>query len=164
MSVNKVTLVGYLGRDPEIKTFQNGDKVANANLATTEKWKNRQSGEVQEHTEWHRLVFGGRLADIAGQYLKKGSLVYIEGSIRTRKWQGQDGQDRYSTEIRVGELKMLGGRPGNGGGNSSGDYGGGGGGYSAPSPASAPAPAQAAAAHSNPSSDGFDDMDDDIPF
>jgi len=164
-SVNKVILVGNLGRDPEMRSFPNGDQVANVTLATTDKWKDKQSGEPREHTEWHRLVFNGRLAEIAGQYLRKGSQIYVEGSIRTRKWQDQQsGQDRYSTEIRVDQMQMLGGRQGMGG-PSSGD----GGGYDAPAPSSRPAPAPRAAAPASapaaakPAS-GFDDMDDDIPF
>ena len=115
-SVNKVILVGNLGRDPEMRTFPSGDQVANVTLATTDKWKDKQSGEPREHTEWHRLVFNGRLAEIAGQYLRKGSQIYVEGSIRTRKWQDQaTGQDRYSTEIRVDQMQMLGGRQDGGG-------------------------------------------------
>ncbi|HQD16742.1 MAG TPA: single-stranded DNA-binding protein, partial [Ottowia sp.] len=115
-SVNKVILVGNLGRDPEMRSFPNGDQVANVTLATTDKWKDKQSGEPREHTEWHRLVFNGRLAEIAGQYLRKGSQIYVEGSIRTRKWQDQaSGQDRYSTEIRVDQMQMLGSRQGMGG-------------------------------------------------
>ena len=110
-SVNKVILVGNLGRDPEMRAFPNGDQVANVTLATTDKWKDKQTGEPREHTEWHRLVFGGRLAEIAGQYLRKGSQIYVEGSIRTRKWTDQNGQDRYSTEIRVDQMQMLGGKP-----------------------------------------------------
>jgi single-strand DNA-binding protein len=167
-SVNKVILVGNLGRDPEMRSFPNGDQVANVTLATTDKWKDKQSGEPREHTEWHRLVFNGRLAEIAGQYLRKGSQIYVEGSIRTRKWQDQQtGQDRYSTEIRIDQMQMLGSRQGMGG--PAGD--GGDGGYDAPSRpapaarAAAPAPrgAPAPAAAAKPSS-GFDDMDDDIPF
>ena len=135
-SVNKVILVGNLGRDPEMRSFPNGDQVANVTLATTDKWKDKQSGEPREHTEWHRLVFNGRLAEIAGQYLRKGSQIYVEGSIRTRKWQDQaTGQDRYSTEIRVDQMQMLGSRQGMGGpgGGDEGGYGGGSdGGYEAP--------------------------------
>ncbi|HNK52135.1 MAG TPA: single-stranded DNA-binding protein, partial [Ottowia sp.] len=125
-SVNKVILVGNLGRDPEMRSFPNGDQVANVTLATTDKWKDKQSGEPREHTEWHRLVFNGRLAEIAGQYLRKGSQIYVEGSIRTRKWQDQaTGQDRYSTEIRVDQMQMLGSRQGMGGpgGGDEGGYG-----------------------------------------
>ena len=118
-SVNKVILVGNLGRDPEMRSFPNGDQVANVTLATTDKWKDKQSGEPREHTEWHRLVFNGRLAEIAGQYLRKGSQIYVEGSIRTRKWQDQaTGQDRYATEVRVDQMQMLGGRGDGGGGGS----------------------------------------------
>ena len=167
-SVNKVILVGNLGRDPEMRSFPNGDQVANVTVAITDKWKDKQSGEPREHTEWHRLVFSGRLAEIAGQYLRKGSQIYVEGSIRTRKWQGQDGQDRYSTEIRVDQMQMLGSRQGMGGPSDGGDDGG----YDAPAPRrAAPAPAPRAASAPRPaapapakSSSGFDDMDDDIPF
>ena len=172
-SVNKVILVGNLGRDPEMRTFPSGDQVANVTLATTDKWKDRQTGEPKEHTEWHRLVFNGRLAEIAGQYLRKGSQIYVEGSIRTRKWQDQaTGQDRYSTEIRVDQMQMLGSRQGMGGpsDDGGGGYGGGGdgGGYdaprrAAPAPRAASAPRAPAPAASKPGS-GFDDMDDDIPF
>ena len=169
-SVNKVILVGNLGRDPEIRSFPSGDQVANATLATTDKWRDKQSGEPREHTEWHRLVFNGKLAEIAGQYLRKGSQIYVEGSIRTRKWQGQDGQERYSTEVRVDQMQMLGSRQGMGGpSDEGGGYGGGGdGGYdaprrAAPAPRAASAPRAPAPAASTPGS-GFDDMDDAIPF
>ena len=148
-SVNKVILVGNLGRDPEMRSFPSGDQVANVTLATTDKWKDKQSGEPREHTEWHRLVFNGRLAEIAGQYLRKGSQIYVEGSIRTRKWQDQaTGQDRYATEVRVDQMQMLGSRQGMGGpsDDGGGGYGGGGdgGGYDAPRRA-APAPRAARA-------------------
>ena len=172
-SVNKVILVGNLGRDPEMRTFPSGDQVANVTLATTDKWRDKQSGEPREHTEWHRLVFNGRLAEIAGQYLRKGSQIYVEGSIRTRKWQDQaTGQDRYATEVRVDQMQMLGSRQGMGGpsDDGGGGYGGGGdgGGYDAPrratpAPRAAPAPRAPAPAAPKPGS-GFDDMDDDIPF
>ncbi len=182
-SVNKVILVGNLGRDPEIRTFPSGDQVANVTLATSDRWKDKQSGEMREHTEWHRLVFNGRLAEIVGQYLRKGSQIYVEGSIRTRKWQDQaTGQDRYATEIRVDQMQMLGKREGQGGlggdyGQDEGAYGGGyGGGRAAPrqeapmapraaAPAAA-APAAAAPMAPQPVADagGFGDMDDDIPF
>ncbi|MBS0499102.1 MAG: single-stranded DNA-binding protein, partial [Proteobacteria bacterium] len=138
-SVNKVILVGNLGRDPEMRSFPSGDQVANVTLATTDKWRDKQSGEPREHTEWHRLVFNGKLAEIAGQYLRKGSQIYVEGSIRTRKWQGQDGQDRYSTEVRVDQMQMLGSRQG--AGAPAGDEGGYGGGYDAPSRPAARPPA-----------------------
>lgn len=109
-SLNKVMLIGHLGRDPEPRTFPDGGMVTNVSIATTERWKDRQSGEMREATEWHNLVFNGRLAEIAAQYLRKGSPVYIEGRLRTRKWQDKNGQDRYTTEIRVDEMKMLGSR------------------------------------------------------
>jgi single-strand DNA-binding protein len=168
-SVNKVILVGNLGRDPEMRTFPNGDQVANVTLATTDKWKDKATGEPREHTEWHRLVFNGRLAEIAGQYLRKGSPVYVEGSIRTRKWQDQSGQDRYSTEIRVDQMQMLGSRQG--AGEPRGDEG-----YGDPRPAAAPPPAPRSTAPSRPAAPpasapssggtggGFEDLDDDIPF
>jgi single-strand DNA-binding protein len=113
-SVNKVILVGNLGADPEIRYLPNGDAVANIRLATTESWKDKATGEKKELTEWHRVVFYRKLAEIAGQYLKKGSQIYVEGRIRTRKWQGQDGQDRYTTEIEANEMQMLGRREGMG--------------------------------------------------
>lgn len=112
--VNKVILVGNVGGDPETRYMPNGNAVTNITLATSESWKDKQTGQQQERTEWHRVVFFGRLAEIAGEYLRKGSRVYVEGSLRTRKWQGQDGQDRYTTEIVVdinGNMQLLGGRP-----------------------------------------------------
>ncbi len=105
--INKVILIGNLGADPEVRYSPNGSAVTNARLATTDAWRDRQSGEQQERTEWHRVVFFGRLAEIAGEYLRKGSKVYIEGRLQTRKWQGQDGQDRYTTEIVASEMQML---------------------------------------------------------
>lgn len=108
-SVNKVILVGRLGKDPEVRVFPNGGQIASASIATTEKWRDKNTGENREVTEWHNLVFQDRLAEIAGQYLKKGSLVYVEGSLRTRKWQDQSGVDRYTTEVRVASMQMLGG-------------------------------------------------------
>jgi len=111
-SVNKVILVGNLGADPETRYTPNNEQVTNIRLATTDSWRDKQTGEKREQTEWHRVVFFGRLAEIAGQYLKKGSQVYIEGRLRTRKWQGQDGQDRYSTEIVADQMQMLGRREG----------------------------------------------------
>ena len=172
-SVNKVILVGNLGRDPETRTFPSGDQVCNATLATTDKWKDKQSGEMKEATEWHRLVFNGRLAEIAAQYLRKGSQIYVEGQIRTRKYNDKDGVEKYATDIRVDQMQMLGSRQGMGGpqgGGGGGDDegygqgGGGGGGYSR-APAAAPrAPAARPAPAPAKSSSGFDDMDDDIPF
>jgi single-strand DNA-binding protein len=162
-SVNKVIVVGNLGRDPEMRTFPSGDQVANVTIATTDKWKDKQSGEMKEATEWHRVVFNGRLAEIVGQYLRKGSQVYVEGSLRTRKWTDKDGIEKFTTEIRADQMQMLGSRQGMGG--PGGDDGGG---YEAPrqsAPARAPAaaaPRQAPAA--SRAASGFDDMDDDIPF
>lgn len=111
MSVNKVILVGRLGKDPEVKKMTNGEAVTNVTLATSENWKDK-TGVKQEKTEWHNLVFYRRLAEIAGQYLKKGSQIYVEGKIQTRKWQDKEGQDRYMTEVVVNEMQMLGGKPG----------------------------------------------------
>lgn len=164
-SVNKVIIVGNLGKDPEMRSFPSGDQVANVTIATTDRWKDKQSGEMKEATEWHRVVFNGRLAEIVGQYLRKGSQVYVEGSLRTRKWTDQSGVDKYTTEIRADQMQMLGSRQGMGGPGAGHDDGGG---YQAPrqsaAPARAPAPApqQAPAPAKAPS--GFDDMDDDIPF
>ncbi len=166
-SVNKVILIGNLGRDPEVRYTPSGSAVCNISLATTRNWKSKESGERQEETEWHRVVFYDRLAEIAGEYLKKGRPVYVEGRLKTRKWQGQDGKDNYTTEIIAETMQLLGGREGGGGG-----MGGGGddGGYSRESeerPArSAPAPRSAPQrpAPAPKSSTGFDDMDDDIPF
>jgi single-strand DNA-binding protein len=189
-SVNKVIVVGNLGRDPEMRTFPSGDQVANVTVATTDRWKDKQSGEMREATEWHRIVFNGRLAEIAGQYLRKGSQVYVEGSLRTRKWTDKDGIEKYTTEIRADQMQMLGSRQGQGGpsggpeddggysqggggggggysqGGNGGGGGGGGGGYAPRAPAAAAPRAPAAAPRQAPakSSSGFDDMDDDIPF
>ena len=161
-SVNKVIIVGNLGRDPEMRSFPSGDQVANVTIATTDRWKDKNSGEMKEATEWHRVVFNGRLAEIVGEYLRKGSQVYVEGSLRTRKWTDKDGVEKFTTEIRADEMKMLGKREGMGG-PSSGDEGG----YdSAPRRSAPPSRAPAPAARQAPSkpASGFDDMDDDIPF
>ena len=158
-SVNKVIVVGNLGKDPEMRSFPNGDQIANITLATTDRWKDKTSGEMKEATEWHRVAFNGRLAEIVGQYLKKGSQVYVEGSLRTRKWTDKDGVDKYTTEIRADQMQMLGSRQGMGGGSSEGEDGG----YSAPrAPTARPTPVSKAAPAKAAS--GFDDMDDDIPF
>jgi len=150
-SVNKVILVGNLGADPESRYMPNGDAVVNIRLATTESWKDKASGEKKELTEWHRVVFYRKLAEIAGQYLKKGSQVYIEGRIRTRKWQDKDGQDRYTTEIEASEMQMLGRREGMG--------------DSGPRDSSGGRPAARPAAQNNsPASNSFNDVEDDIPF
>jgi len=176
-SVNKVIIVGNLGRDPEMRTFPSGDQVANVTIATTDKWKDKQTGEMREATEWHRVVFNGRLAEIVGQYLRKGSQVYVEGSLRTRKWTDQAGVEKYSTEIRADQMQMLGSRAsGGGGGPGGGGHAGGGrgrrrGGHPAPRPGRppprprAPPPRRPAPAPAAPrAASGFDDMDDDIPF
>ena len=167
-SVNKVIIVGNLGKDPEMRSFPNGDQVANVTIATTDRYKDKASGEMKEITEWHRVSFFGRLAEIVGQYLRKGSQVYVEGSLRTRSWE-KDGVKQYSTEIRADQMQMLGSRQGMGG-PAAGNHDDGGG-YEAPRPAAAPAsrpppPRQAPAPAPAPSraSSGFDDMDDDIPF
>ncbi len=151
--INKAIIVGNLGKDPEVRYSANGTAIANVTVATSDTWKDKNSGENQERTEWHRVVFFGRLAEIAGEYLKKGSQVYIEGRIQTRKWQDQSGQDRYTTEIVASDMQMLGGRGGGSGeqqyqnaagsGRGGQDAGGQGGGSNAPD---------------------FDDLDDDIPF
>ena len=157
-SVNKVIIVGNLGADPETRYLPSGDAVTSIRVATTDRYKDKQSGEMREATEWHSISFFGKLAEIAGQYLKKGSQVYVEGSLRTRKYTDKNGVEKYATDIRADTMQMLGSRQGMGG------EGGGGGGYSRPAapaqrPAAAPAPASRPAASS-----GFDDMDDDIPF
>ena len=164
-SVNKVIIVGNLGRDPETRSFPNGDQVANVTIATTDRYKDKTSGEMKEITEWHRVSFFGRLAEIAGQYLRKGSQVYVEGSLRTRKWTDKDGIEKYSTEIRADSMQMLGSRQGMGGGSGGSDDGGA---YETPrsAPAARPAasPRQTPAAAPAKAASGFDDMDDDIPF
>ncbi len=150
--VNKVILIGNLGADPETRYMPSGGAVTNIRMATSESWKDRNTGETQERTEWHRVVFFNKLGEIAGEYLKKGSKVYVEGSIRTRKWQGQDGQDRYTTEIVGNEMQMLDSR---GGGSTSFEP------EHAAQPAGAPAAGSpAAASASAPDAD----FDDDIPF
>jgi single-strand DNA-binding protein len=173
-SINKVILIGNLGRDPEVKYTASGAAVCNVSVATTRNWKDKNSGDKVEETEWHRVVFYDRLAEIAGEFLKKGRPVYVEGRLKTRKWQDKDGKENYTTEIVAEQMQLLGGREGGGGGGGGGgNYGGG---ATAPedfnqdaparqaapraaAPASRPAPAPAAK-----SATGFDDMDDDIPF
>jgi single-strand DNA-binding protein len=163
-SVNKVILVGNLGRDPEIRYLPSGEPVANITIATSSKYKGK-TGEMVEETEWHRVTFFGKLAEIVGQYLKKGRSVYVEGRIKTRKYTDKDGVEKYATDIIANEMQMLGGREGMG--DPSGDDGSSsGGGYARQAPAPRPqAPAQAPrqAPAPRPAS-GFDDMDDDIPF
>lgn len=171
-SVNKVIIVGNLGRDPETRYMPSGDAMTSITVATTDTWKDKSTGEKKEQTEWHRITFFGKLAEIAGQYLKKGSQVYVEGSLRTRKYTDKDGVEKYATDIRADTMQMLGSRQGMGGGagagggmggmddggygsapparqNTGGGGGGGGGGAGRPAPRPAP---------------NFSDMDDDIPF
>jgi len=157
-SVNKVIIIGNLGRDPETRYMPEGGAITNISVATTEKWKDK-NGEMQEKTEWHRVAFFGKLAEIAGEYLKKGSQVYVEGRLQTRKWQDKDGQDKYMTEIVANQMQMLGSRQGMGGGDRGGaersEAAEGGG-----SRAGAPAGGKPAAK----SGGKFDDFEDDIPF
>ena len=158
--VNKVILVGNLGKDPEVRYSPNGGAVANITIATSESWKDKTSGEKQEKTEWHRVVFFGRLAEIAGEYLKKGAQIYVEGRLQTRKWQDKEGKDRYTTEIVANEMQMLGSREGRGAPSefdqsSSGDEGQGRG-------SSSRAPATTSSGGGKPSAPS--DFDDDIPF
>ena len=182
-SVNKVILIGNLGKDPELRYNPSGVAFCTVTLATSRNWKNRETGERQEETEWHRVVFNDKLAEIVGQYCKKGKPIYVEGRLRTRKWQDKEGRDTYTTEIMADQMQLLGGREGGG------DEGGGGGGGSsygggrqaarggnndrggddfdaAPAPAPRSAAPRAPAPRPAPqkSSTGFDDMDDDIPF
>jgi single-strand DNA-binding protein len=151
-SVNKVIIVGNLGADPETRYLPSGEAVTNIRVATTDKWKDKQSGETKEATEWHRISLFGRQAEVAGEYLKKGSQVYIEGSIRTRKWQDKEGQDRYSTEIRADRMQLLGSRSGSG------------------EPRGEPPPMESRSSEGKGAPAGkkpagkFDDMEDDIPF
>lgn len=157
-SVNKVIIIGNLGRDPEMRYMPSGDAIANLRVATTDKFKDR-NGDMQEATEWHSVAFFGKVAEICGQYLKKGSQVYVEGSLRTRKWQDKDGNDRYTTEIRGDRMQMLGGRSGGGGGGGMADY------DSAPPEGMASAPARSSAKPAAGIAPGsMSDMDDDIPF
>lgn len=142
--INKVILVGNVGGDPETRYMPSGSAVTNITIATNETWKDKQTGEKKERTEWHRVALFNRLAEVAAEYLRKGSQVYIEGKLRTRKWQGKDGQDRYTTEIIASEMQMLGSRSGSGGGTNFGDDNQGGG--------------------NAPPQPGPDDFDDDIPF
>jgi len=160
-SINKVILVGNLGRDPEVRTMQNGGKVCNLAVATSEQWRDKNSGERRERTEWHRVViFNEHFLDVAEKYLRKGSKVYIEGQLQTRKWQDQSGQDRYSTEVVLqrfrGELQMLDRAGEGGGGGGGGDYGGGGGGSGGSGGGDMGGPPSGGG--------GGDDLDDDIPF
>ncbi|WP_430419275.1 single-stranded DNA-binding protein [Methylibium petroleiphilum] len=170
-SINKVILIGNLGRDPEVRYTPSGSAVCNISLATTRNWKSKDSGDKVEETEWHRVVFYDRLAEIAGEYLKKGRPVYVEGRLKTRKWQDKDGAEKYTTEIIAEQMQLLGGREGMGGGDdggggySRGDEGGGEAPQRAARPPQRPAASrQAPAPAPQKSATGFDDMDDDIPF
>ena len=155
-SVNKVILIGNLGRDPETRYMPDGGAITNISIATTDVWKDK-NGEKQEKTEWHRVAFFGKLAEIAGEYLKKGSQVYVEGRLQTRKWQDKDGQDKYTTEIVADRMQMLGSRQGMGGGDR--DRGAGGGGEDRGAAGAAKPAAKPAAKGGK-----FDDFEDDIPF
>jgi single-strand DNA-binding protein len=152
-SVNKVIIIGNLGRDPETRYMPDGGAICNISVATTDKWKDK-NGEMQEKTEWHRVAFFGKLAEIAGEYLKKGSQVYVEGRLQTRKWQDKDGQDKYSTEIVANQMQMLGSRQGMGGGSRAAEA-------AAPEEGGSSRPAAKAPAKSGGK---FDDFEDDIPF
>jgi single-strand DNA-binding protein len=155
-SVNKVILIGNLGKDPEVRYAPSGSAICNVTLATSRQWKDKTSGEKQEETEWHRVVFYDRLAEIAGEYLKKGRPVYVEGRLKTRKWTDKEGVEKYTTEIVADQMQLLGSREGMGdGGGESGSRAG---------PVSRPAASGAAKPAAQKSSTGFDDMDDDIPF
>jgi len=147
-SVNKVILIGNLGADPETRYMPSGDAITNIRIATTDRWKDKASGEMKEATEWHRVAFFGRLAEIAGEYLKKGSPVYVEGRIRTRKWQDKEGQDRYTTEIVADAMQLLGSRSGAG----------------EPATVREPEAGATKSAAKKPSAGGLSEMDDDIPF
>ncbi len=157
--VNKVIIIGNLGADPESRAMPSGASVANLRIATTESWRDKQSGEQQERTEWHRVALFGRLAEVASEYLRKGSQVYIEGSLRTRKWQDKQGNERYSTEIVANDMQMLGGRGGGGGGGGSGGASGGG----APPRESTDYGQSPGGGSSGAAGEGTD-FDDDIPF
>jgi single-strand DNA-binding protein len=156
-SVNKVILIGNAGRDPEVRTFPNGDQVCNVSIATSRKWKDKTSGEKQEETEWHRLSFFGRLAEIAGEYIEKGKSIYVEGRLRTRKYTDKDGVERYATEVICDQLVLLGSKDDGGERGAKGSTSGGNN-YSDAKSGKAPSAAKPK------SSTGFDDMDDDIPF
>ena len=155
-SVNKVILVGNLGRDPETRVFPDGGTICNVTIATSRQWKDKTSGEKQEETEWHRVVFRDRLAEIAGEYLKKGRSVYVEGRLKTRKYTDKDGVEKYATEVVATEMQLLGSREGMGDGESRGGGGG--------APVARPAAGGGSKPAPQKSSTGFDDMDDDIPF
>lgn len=162
-SINKVILIGNLGRDPETRYSADGAAITNITLATTDSWKDKATGEKKEQTEWHRVVFFNRLAEIAGEYLRKGRPVYVEGKLRTRKWTDKEGQERYTTEVVADVMQMLGSREGmgGGGGGSAGDFDDGG---MAPSPAPARSAGGGGARPASKPAANIADMDDDIPF
>ena len=157
-SVNKVILIGNLGRDPETRYTADGAAITNITIATSDRWKDKTSGEMKESTEWHRVAFFGRLAEIAGEYLKKGRPVYVEGRLRTRKWQDKDGQDRYTTEIVADQMQMLGSREGMGGGAPEFE------GADEPRAPARGSGAKPVGAGKSPSTSSISSMDDDIPF
>jgi single-strand DNA-binding protein len=159
-SVNKVIIIGNVGRDPETRYSPNGGAICNLSIATTRNWKDKASGEKREETEWHRVVFYDRLAEIVGEYVKKGRPIYVEGRLKTRKWQDKDGAEKYTTEIIAEEMQLLGAREGGGGGGGGGDFEGGG--YSR-EPAGGGAGGRPAARKPAPAA-SLDNMDDDIPF
>ncbi len=166
-SVNKVILIGNLGRDPEVRTFPDGGSVCNITIATTRRWKARDSNEFQEETEWHRVVFRERLAEVAGEFLRKGKPVYVEGRLKTRKWTDKEGKEQYTTEILADQMQLLGSREGSGDeSRREGGGAGGAGGYSGSRSTTGGAGGGGGAARTAPakSSTGFEDMDDDIPF
>jgi single-strand DNA-binding protein len=169
-SVNKVIIVGNLGKDPEVRYMPSGSALCNVSVATTRQWKDKTSGEKQQETEWHRVTFFDRMAEIAGEYLKKGSAVYVEGRLKTRKYTDKDGVEKYSTDIVATEMQLLGGRDvggGGGGGMGAGGHDDMGEPQQRSAPAARPAPPARSAPASRPapkSPTGFDDMDDDIPF
>jgi single-strand DNA-binding protein len=162
--VNKVIIIGNLGADPETRAMPSGTTVANLRVATSESWRDKQTGEQQERTEWHRVALFGRLAEVAGEYLRKGSQVYIEGSLRTRKWQDKEGKDRYSTEIVGNDLQMLGGRGGGGGGSGGGMAPGGSGAGGGREHAGEDTGGGGGAARSGGGGGSGEEFDDDIPF
>ncbi len=177
-SVNKVIIIGNLGRDPETRTFPDGGSICNVTIATSRQWKDKTSGDKQEETEWHRVVFRDRMAEIAGEYLRKGRPVYVEGRLKTRKWTDKEGKDNYTTEIVAEQMQLLGSREGGEGGGSGGGSGGRESGYGGGSSSRAPSSGGGgggggsggssgggdSARGSSKSNTGFDDMDDDIPF
>ena len=168
-SINKVIIIGNLGKDPEVRYMPSGSAICNITVATSRQWKNKESGEKMEETEWHRVSLFDRLAEVAGEYLKKGRSVYVEGRLKTRKWTDKEGVERYTTEVIADVMQLLGGREGMGGGAGGDEEGGGYSERSAPqqqrsAPASRPAASAPASRPAPKAATGFDNMDDDIPF